>query len=408
MSLVKALATLEEKRLHAGLAVAFSGNKNKVLKRVQRLLKHRKMKSNFMEGFVASCIIFLSFIALAFTFSTEPHDPATPYQSRTSASLLPVDDSSSYNILRSLEKPDTLNSKVEEENIVNKQKVIEEKNEIVKQDKKQNEYRYRYEIQRKQNLDEAYEQERKEQEEAEMNVEIIIHEAKEAANEALADMDVDVIIHDAMAEAQRGLREAEIEKSVHEAIREAQESLSKLDLNAIINEAIQVARESVEDIDVDEIVREVTIEIESAMNDLDIQMNTYTDNRINKHMQILESGVENFNSWRQEHPDVVPNLMAVDLSEMDLRGVNFEGAKLIGANLSEVNLKKADLRNADLRGADMKEADLTGADLRDADLRGAVLSEATISKANFKGVQANRSTQFPPAFNPDNEGVDYE
>jgi len=408
VSLVKALATLEEKRLQSGLAVAFSGNNNKVLKRVQRLLKHRKMKSNFMEGFIASCVIFLSLIALAFTFSTEPHDHATPYQSKVNASLLPIDDTSSYNVLRSLEKPDTLKSK-DEEKILKKRKIVEEQQEIVKKDKEQNnEYQYRYEIQRKQNLDQAYEQDRRSQEEAEMDVEIIIREAKEAANEALADMDVEVIVHDALAEAQRGLREAEIEKSVHEAIRAAQESLRELDLNVIINEAIQVAQESARDIDADEIVREVTIEIESAMNDLDIKMNTYSDSPIIEHKQILESGVENFNNWRLDNPDVVPNLMAADLSEMDLTDVNLEGAKLIGVNLSEADLTNANLSGAQMQGANLKEANIKGTSFIGADLRGAVLSEATISKANFKGAQANRNTQFPPGFNPDDEGVDYE
>ncbi len=64
-----------------------------------------------------------------------------------------------------------------------------------------------------------------------------------------------------------------------------------------------------------------------------------------KQLSILRQGVETWNRWREEKPEV-----RVDLSEADLKQAN-----LIGANLSE-----ADLTGANLTGANLTRADLTG------------------------------------------------
>jgi uncharacterized protein YjbI with pentapeptide repeats len=60
--------------------------------------------------------------------------------------------------------------------------------------------------------------------------------------------------------------------------------------------------------------------------------------KTNRHLVRLESGVESWNEWREEHPDIVP----------DLRGVSLLGADLRDANLSNANLSGADLSGADL------------------------------------------------------------
>jgi hypothetical protein len=90
-----------------------------------------------------------------------------------------------------------------------------------------------------------------------------------------------------------------------------------------------------------------------------------------EHVAKLREGVEAWNAWREEHPQIQPALMEAALSKADLLGVN---------------LKKADLYNATLRGADLREANLYGANLHNADLievdlRGANLGEAVLSKA---------------------------
>ena len=78
-----------------------------------------------------------------------------------------------------------------------------------------------------------------------------------------------------------------------------------------------------------------------------------------EHLEILKQGVEAWNKWRADNPDVIP-----DLSE----------AKLPGANLFDVNLSGAELSSANLTGADLSEADLGGANLMGTDLNVAMLS----------------------------------
>jgi hypothetical protein len=99
-----------------------------------------------------------------------------------------------------------------------------------------------------------------------------------------------------------------------------------------------------------------------------------------EHLEKLEQGVETWNQWRHENPEIAPNLSGVDLN----------GAYLSGADLSEANLRGADLSEANLRGANLSEAllnsaNLSGANLNGADLRRAYLIEAALRRANLGG-----------------------
>lgn len=92
-----------------------------------------------------------------------------------------------------------------------------------------------------------------------------------------------------------------------------------------------------------------------------------------EHLAKLKEGVEAWNLWRKENPEVKP-----DLSGADLRGVN-----LSNANLSKADLKKTNLQGVNLRGATLEGADLAWANLGKANLRKAVLYEADSFTANF-------------------------
>jgi len=92
-------------------------------------------------------------------------------------------------------------------------------------------------------------------------------------------------------------------------------------------------------------------------------------------LKIIESGPARWNKWREEHPELRP-----DLIEADFRGENLTGANLHRANLSRSNLTLSRLSGADLRDADLGEANLTGANLSQADL-----SDAYLIQANFVG-----------------------
>jgi uncharacterized protein YjbI with pentapeptide repeats len=129
-----------------------------------------------------------------------------------------------------------------------------------------------------------------------------------------------------------------------------------------------------------------------------------------------------WNAWREENPDIRPNLSNAYLSGRDLGGQNLRGAHLYeadlreadlsGANLSEANLYKADLWKADLSeadlsganlgggarlwmanlgGANLGGAELYGANLDQANLRGAYLHEASLIKASLKGANLGRA-----------------
>jgi uncharacterized protein YjbI with pentapeptide repeats len=124
-----------------------------------------------------------------------------------------------------------------------------------------------------------------------------------------------------------------------------------------------------------------------------------------EHLALLRQGVEAWNEWKAQHPEIRPNLSfatgkgltikgaklsGVDLSRTNLSRADLSKADLIGANLSEAYLSEAYLSEADLIGANLTSADLSGADLIGANLIGANLSRAylsgaDLSKANLSG-----------------------
>ncbi len=50
-----------------------------------------------------------------------------------------------------------------------------------------------------------------------------------------------------------------------------------------------------------------------------------------EHLDLLKKGVEVWNQWREEHPEIEP----------DLSGANLEGARLSGAHLERARLSRA-------------------------------------------------------------------
>lgn len=111
------------------------------------------------------------------------------------------------------------------------------------------------------------------------------------------------------------------------------------------------------------------------------------------HLKILKQGVETWNRWREEHPEVRPNLRKADLAVMDLSGANFEGADLNrailslaslgGVNFTNAYLDEANFRMADLSNADFSEAQLLRTDFRDAILSGVKFNEVAFGWTAF-------------------------
>ena len=57
-----------------------------------------------------------------------------------------------------------------------------------------------------------------------------------------------------------------------------------------------------------------------------------------EHLAKLKEGVGEWNRWREEYPDIIPDLSGADLSQAHLNQANFSEANFSEANLSEANL----------------------------------------------------------------------
>lgn len=101
-----------------------------------------------------------------------------------------------------------------------------------------------------------------------------------------------------------------------------------------------------------------------------------------QHLNTLKQGVDAWNQWRKENPDIQP-----DLREAALASANLSKANLSSANLDEANLRSADLHEANLSGANLKEANLSAANLSKADLGFADFTFADLSKADLSAAR---------------------
>lgn len=135
-----------------------------------------------------------------------------------------------------------------------------------------------------------------------------------------------------------------------------------------------------------------------------------------EHFSILRKGVETWNLWREENPDVMPDLTGANLTGLDLDvaiythpsvdlndfpadehgiryssdpyGIDFRNARLRNADLSHAVLTIADLANADLTAATLNgtvfdAASLRGACLREADLAGTHFRSCDLAEVDF-------------------------
>ena len=82
-----------------------------------------------------------------------------------------------------------------------------------------------------------------------------------------------------------------------------------------------------------------------------------------EHLKILKQGVKAWNDWREENPEIWPNLSHANLHSANLGAANLRGANLSGANLIEANLRAADLSEAHLTDTVLKETVLGNTNL---------------------------------------------
>ncbi len=137
-----------------------------------------------------------------------------------------------------------------------------------------------------------------------------------------------------------------------------------------------------------------------------------------EHIAKLKEGVEAWNRWRDENPEIAPDLSTIDFNvefehlkvvtiwnrtgrldlgstprwfkHYTLKGVNFSRTNLWRSNLDRVRLQRADLRKANLSFTYLTDAVLWGVNLRRAnlehsDLNGAYLAEVIYIRSELAG-----------------------
>lgn len=97
-----------------------------------------------------------------------------------------------------------------------------------------------------------------------------------------------------------------------------------------------------------------------------------------QHVDVLKQGVEAWNKWREEHPNIKPDLRGANLVRINLFWVRFSEDSAAVANLANV-----DFSNAVLSWADLAQANLTNTNLNKADIGGAQLFGANLTNTNL-------------------------
>jgi uncharacterized protein YjbI with pentapeptide repeats len=123
-----------------------------------------------------------------------------------------------------------------------------------------------------------------------------------------------------------------------------------------------------------------------------------------EHVAMLKKGVADWNKWREENRNILPDLREADLAKANLSKATLYGADLAKANLSEANLFEANLYEANLSDANLFEANLGRAYLNKvnlfyanlcrADLTGASLPGVNLGGANLTGAKAGEASLY--------------
>ncbi len=113
-------------------------------------------------------------------------------------------------------------------------------------------------------------------------------------------------------------------------------------------------------------------------------------------IKILKQGVEAWNQWRKQNPDIRPDLFEVDFINAQLPGANLEGARISRTNLEHANLtgaclKKSRLINVNLNGANLSEANLCDAHFDTVALNSANLQRTRLIGARLFATKLNNA-----------------
>jgi uncharacterized protein YjbI with pentapeptide repeats len=117
-----------------------------------------------------------------------------------------------------------------------------------------------------------------------------------------------------------------------------------------------------------------------------------------EHVKILRQGVDAWNQWRKENPDITPNLSRKHAWKRNYEGANFAGAELTETNFSNANLRGANFNQAILGGANFHEADLNSASLVEAQLYSANLWKTKLNGADLTSANLQETECYEADF----------
>jgi beta-lactamase regulating signal transducer with metallopeptidase domain/uncharacterized protein YjbI with pentapeptide repeats len=428
----KALVNMQEQVIaNPDFAMAFGENKNKLFKRVKRLLNQQTMKTTFKEGFIASCILFSGILLMVFLTgaSVNKMDSLQSHKSETTAGIASPEDSVNNRVAKSELSKSKPEIKKDKEEILSALENMEISEDL------QNELEVAMG-----ELDDATTTEVLRGIRGALNnmdLNLIVHEALKGASAAINNMDLNTVITESM-KGNDSDNPKDVDKITKEALKGANAALDEIDLNLILNEALKGAEGALSEIDLKNIINEsLNKEIKGKHKKSEEETN-------NKYYPILSKGTENWNKWRESNSQILP-----DLSEINIKGLSLQHANLTNLSLSDGNIDNSDFRKADfsgmnagdlcikstkLDGSEFENANLSDAkfsgnsminvsfkyasledavfkgklqncDFRKTNLRGTNFTGCTIEDCNFKGAVADEDTQFPVGFDVQKHGV---
>ena len=428
----RALANIQEQYLiNNNLALTAAGNKNKLLKRIKRLLNQPKMKTNFIEGFTASCIILIGIFIIvlnanAITDRTSKNKLGKNDKEVTQVETLSLPgEADSTIVLDDTKDLEDIEGAEEVERAEEVQETeIEEAEEVEEAEIEEAEEAEEVEEAEIEKVEEAEEIE--EAEEAEIAEEVpplsldeITEEIITGIEQGLIEINLDLIVDEVMAGIQAGLYEMDINAIVREAIRGTNEGIQNADIDLIINEALIGIQATMENMDLNAIIEEALEGISKAQIKKEIRVREIEeeyeyDNDDNadcpsfagnaKHLANLKMGTSHWNKWRAEnskekvdlrgaclHEAILTNmnlsdasLQNIDFGESVLDGTDFTGANLESANLKEASLSQVIFRGAKMNSINLKEVVLKNIDMKEATLEYANLKEITMYSVDLK------------------------
>ncbi|MBN2212736.1 MAG: pentapeptide repeat-containing protein [Bacteroidales bacterium] len=440
VSFAKALANIQEQIfIRENIALALGRDSNHLFKRIKRLLNQPNMKTNFTEGFTASCIIFAGIFIMMLNTGSARFTAGDNMQSKTAQFINDVMGNADDTVKTAIPKESAGQGSAEDRlfELEQDRKAVDAGRRSVEEEKAGKEIS-KAETEAREREMEAKKAE-KEAEKALIDAETEKREVEEeiiqGVEAGLEEMDIDAVVDEAMAGAEAGISGMDLNRIVREAVEGIRTGVKEIDAEIISEEILHGIEAAIYEIDLNVFASEIISGVRTALQEIDV-------NRIVQyHLQarpgqesfrgepgqldIISRGVGEWNQWRDDNPGIEPDLRGACLSDANLNSIDlhdalldnidlkeavldwanlegaslryailkeatFNGARMMRADFSHADMKEVTLsgmllRNTIFHGTNLKEADLSGADLRDSDLSNADLGEASLVKADLRG-----------------------